>query len=86
MFAKERSSSSPEHTLEVMRQRLRRAEGKTRKLAENLAEYGFNTNPSEGKQEETKTGWIEPVTPFRPTVIQSAEKELLERNRSEERV
>ena len=63
-----------------MQRRLRRAEDETRKLAENLAEYGFNAKQSERKQEENKIGWIEPVTPFKPTVIRSAEKELLERN------
>ena len=74
-----RPSSSPEHTLEVMQRRLQKAENETKRLVDQLTDYGFSTDRSE-KQEQTKSGWIEPVTPFKPTVIPSTQMELLQRN------
>ena len=73
------SSSSPQHTFEVMQRRLQMAEEETKKLVDQLAEYGFSRDRSENL-EGSKSGRIEPVQPFKASGSISPEIELLQRN------
>ena len=73
------SSSSPQHTFEVMQRRLQMAEEETKKLVDQLAEYGFSRDRAENL-ENSKSGRIEPVQPFKASGPISPEMELLQRN------
>lgn len=73
------AGSSPQYTFEVMQRRLEMAEEETKKLVEQLAEYGFNRD-REDIAESTKTGLIEPVKPFKATGTVSPQMEILQRN------
>lgn len=74
-----RSSSSPQHTFEVMQRRLQMAEDETKKLVDQLAEYGFSRDRTDNA-ENSKSGRIEPVQPFKVTGSISPEMEMLQRN------
>ena len=73
------SSSSPQHTFAVMQRRLQMAEEETKKLVDQLAEYGFSRDRAENL-ENSKSGRIEPVQPFKASGPISPEMELLQRN------
>ena len=73
------SSSSSQHTFEVMQRRLQMAEEETKKLVDQLAEYGFSRDRAENL-ENSKSGRIEPVQPFKASGPISPEMELLQRN------
>ena len=73
------SSSSPQHTFEVMQRRLQMAEEETKKLVDQLAEYGFSRDRAENL-EGSKSGRIEPVQPFKASGSISPEIEILQRN------
>ncbi|CAH3038566.1 unnamed protein product [Porites lobata] len=73
------ASSSPQHTFEVMQRRLEMAEEETRKLVDQLAEYGFSKDRVDNL-ESSKSGRIEPVQPFKATGITSPQIEILQRN------
>lgn len=73
------ASSSPQHTFEVMQRRLEMAEEETRKLVDQLAEYGFSKDRVDNL-ESSKSGRIEPVKPFKATGITSPQIEILQRN------
>lgn len=73
------SSSSPQHTFEVMQRRLQMAEEETKKLVDQLAEYGFSRDRAENL-EGGKSERIEPVQPFKASGSISPEIEILQRN------
>lgn len=73
------SSSSPQHTFEVMQRRLQMAEEETKKLVDQLAEYGFSRDRAENL-EGSKSGRIEPVQPFKASGSIPPEVEILQRN------
>lgn len=73
------SSSSPQHTFEVMQRRLQMAEEETKKLVDQLAEYGFSRDRAENL-EGSKCGRIEPVQPFKASGSIPPEMEILQRN------
>lgn len=73
------SSSSPQHTFEVMQRRLQMAEEETKKLVDQLAEYGFSRDRAENL-EGSKSGRIEPVQPFKASGSIPPEMEILQRN------
>ena len=74
-----RSSSSPQHTFEVMQRRLQMAEDETKKLVDQLAEYGFSRDRADNL-ESSKSGRIEPVQPFKVAGSIAPEMEILQRN------
>lgn len=73
------SSSSPQHTFEVMQRRLQMAEEETKKLVDQLAEYGFSRDRAENLV-GSKSGRIEPVQPFKASGSIPPEMEILQRN------
>lgn len=73
------SNSSPQHTFEVMQRRLQMAEEETKKLVDQLADYGFSRDRPEN-DENGKSGRINPVQPFKATGSISPETEILQRN------
>ena len=72
-------ASSPQHTFEVMQRRLEMAEEETKKLVDQLAEYGFSRDRADNL-ESGKSGRIEPVQPFKAAGTVSPEMEILQRN------
>lgn len=73
------TNSSPQHTFEVMQRRLEMAEEETKKLVDQLAEYGFSKDRADNL-ESSKSGRIEPVQPFKATGTVSPQMEILQRN------
>lgn len=73
------ASPSPQHTFEVMQRRLEMAEEETKKLVDQLAEYGFSRD-REGNAEGGKSGRIEPVQSFKASGTVSPQMEILQRN------
>ena len=73
------AGSSPKYTFEVMQRRLQMAEDETKKLVEQLAEYGFNRDRADDA-EGAKPGMIEPVKPFKATGMVSPQMDILQRN------
>lgn len=73
------ASPSPQHTFEVMQRRLEMAEEETKKLVDQLAEYGFSRD-REGNTEGSKSGRIEPVQSFKAAGTVSPQMEILQRN------
>ncbi|XP_015768318.1 PREDICTED: coiled-coil domain-containing protein 150-like [Acropora digitifera] len=73
------AGSSPHYTFEVMQRRLQMAEDETKKLVEQLTEYGFNRDRPDDA-EGAKPGLIEPVKPFKFTGINSLQMDVLQRN------
>ena len=73
------ASSSPQHTFEVMQRRLEMAEEETKKLVDQLAEYGFSRDRVDDL-ESSNSGRIEPVQPFKVAGMLSPEMEILQRN------
>jgi len=73
------TNSSPQHTFEVMQHRLEMAEEETKKLVDQLAEYGFSKDRADNL-ESSKSGRIEPVQPFKATGTVSPQMEILQRN------
>ena len=74
-----RPNSSPEHTFEVMQRRLEMAEEETKKLVDQLAEYGFSKDRVENP-ENNRSGKIEPILPFKAKGPISPHVEILQRN------
>ena len=72
-------SSSPQHTFEVMQRRLEMAEEETKKLVDQLAEYGFSKDRTDNL-ESSGSGRIEPVQPFKASGTISPQMEILQRN------
>ncbi|KAK3746553.1 hypothetical protein QZH41_017036, partial [Actinostola sp. cb2023] len=72
------SSSSPDHTLEVMQRRIQMAEDETKKLVDQLSDYGFSKEKYEKK--DTITGRIDPISPFKPLLPSSLQVEALQKN------
>ncbi|XP_022799550.1 coiled-coil domain-containing protein 150-like [Stylophora pistillata] len=73
------SNSSPQHTFEVMQRRLQMAEEETKKLVDQLADYGFSRDRADNA-ENGKSGRIDPVHPFKASGSISPEIEILQRN------
>lgn len=73
------ATSSPQHTFEVMQRRLEMAEEETKRLVDQLAEYGFSKDRADNL-ESSKSGRIEPVQPFKATGTVSPQMEILQRN------
>ena len=71
--------SSPQHTFEVMQRRLEMAEEETKKLVDQLAEYGFSKDRTDNL-ESSGSGRIEPVQPFKASGTISPQMEILQRN------
>lgn len=72
------NSSSPDHTLEVMQRRLQMAEDETKKLVDQLSDHGFNKDNYEKK--DAIAGRIDPISPFKSTLLASPQVETLKKN------
>lgn len=71
-------SSSPDHTLEVMQKRIQMAEDETKKLVDQLSDYGFTKEKHE--QKDSIPGRIEAISPFKPNLSDSPQIEALQKN------
>jgi DNA repair ATPase RecN len=71
-------NSSPDHTLEVMQKRIQMAEDETKKLVDQLSDYGFSKEKYEKK--DSFPGRIEPISPFKAHLPESPQVEALQKN------
>jgi len=72
------NSSSPDHTLEVMQRRLQMAEDETKKLVDQLSDYGFNKENNE--KNDPISGKINPISPFKSSLLSSPQVEVMKKN------
>lgn len=72
------NTSSPDHTLEVMQRRIQMAEDETKKLVDQLSDYGFSKEKYEKK--DAVPGRIDPISPFKSILPSSPQVEVLKKN------